>query len=124
MATAKKKPAAKKRVARKVAVPAKKSIKRKSQITGKAPTKRLVSRRAVQAKKPIKGYFPNPAPSDGYKFKVQIATNYAGTKWKTVATFADLPRASEYANALMAQRLKAAKNTALVSPIRVWVDDL
>lgn len=40
--------------------PKKRAISRPSQITKKAPTKRLVARRKVAAKKPVKGYFPNP----------------------------------------------------------------
>lgn len=40
--------------------PRKRAISRPSQVTKKAPTKRLVARRKVAAKKPVKGYFPNP----------------------------------------------------------------
>lgn len=38
----------------------KRAISRPSQVTKKAPTKRLVARRKAAAKKPVKGYFPNP----------------------------------------------------------------
>lgn len=41
-------------------VPKKRAVSRPSQITKKAPTKRLVARRKIAAKKPVKGYFPNP----------------------------------------------------------------
>lgn len=40
--------------------PKKRAISRPSQVTKKAPSKRLVARRKVAAKKPVKGYFPNP----------------------------------------------------------------
>lgn len=40
--------------------PRKRAISRPSQVTKKAPSKRLVSRRKAAAKKPVKGYFPNP----------------------------------------------------------------
>ena len=40
----------------------KRAISRPSQVTKKAPTKRLVARRKAAAKKPVKGYFPNPNP--------------------------------------------------------------
>lgn len=40
--------------------PRKRAISRPSQITKKAPSKRLVARRKLAAKKPVKGYFPNP----------------------------------------------------------------
>lgn len=40
--------------------PRKRAISRPSQVTKKAPSKRLVSRRKLAAKKPVKGYFPNP----------------------------------------------------------------
>lgn len=40
--------------------PKKRAISRPSQVTKKVPSKRLVARRKVAAKKPVKGYFPNP----------------------------------------------------------------
>lgn len=43
--------------------PRKRAISRPSQITKKAPSKRLVARRKLAAKKPVKGYFPNPDKS-------------------------------------------------------------
>lgn len=45
----------------------KRAISRPSQVTKKAPTKRLVSRRKAAAKKPVKGYFPNPIDTDKEK---------------------------------------------------------
>jgi len=45
----------------------KRAISRPSQVTKKAPSKRLVARRKVAAKKPVKGYFPNPIDTDKEK---------------------------------------------------------
>jgi len=45
----------------------KRAISRPSQVTKKAPTKRLVARRKAAAKKPVKGYFPNPIDTDKEK---------------------------------------------------------
>ncbi len=70
-----------------------KSIKRKSQITGKPPTKRLVSRRAVQAKKPVRGYFPNPG-----RYVVWSCSSEKGP-WRRLAGFASKELAFEYARA-------------------------
>lgn len=77
--------------------------KRRSQATGKAPTKRLVTRRKANAKK---GYFPNPAevvkahktaytPSDK-KYIVQTRKT-ATAKWVNVAEFWGPTHAKEYA---------------------------
>ncbi len=79
---------------------AKKSIKRKSQVTGKPPGPRLLARRKTQAKKPVKGYFPNPL-----KYMVERrAVN--STVFKPLASFASRESASAFAHSL-------AKNSAL-----------
>lgn len=58
-APAKKAPAKRRTTVKKKAAPKKKSITRKSQATGKAPSKRLVARRKKTARGPA-GYFANP----------------------------------------------------------------
>lgn len=63
---------------------------RKSQITGKPPTKRLVKRRKANT---LEGYFPNPAEvskayAENLPFKVQQQYSATG-KWKTIGAFKD-----------------------------------
>lgn len=58
--------------------PAKRSyVSRPSQITKRAPTKRLRKRRAKNVAKPRKGFFPNPAP---VKFMIVARKSKAGPK--------------------------------------------
>lgn len=80
----------------------KRAISRPSQITKKAPTKRLVARRKVAAKKPVKGYFPNPAkkpaPYSALPYCVQL--EYEGRGWKTVAAFAAQIPAENHAHGI------------------------
>lgn len=78
--------------------PRKRAISRPSQITKKAPSKRLVARRKVAAKKPVKGYFPNPRKDE---FLVQvcspISVPLASRKWTTVLKFKTEKEAKETA---------------------------
>jgi hypothetical protein len=65
-------------------------VYRKSQVTKKPPTKRLVARRKTNVKK---GYFPNP--SKKYPFEVQFMVHTGGgedrEKWATIlATHSEL----------------------------------
>lgn len=53
-------PQAKKRAVRRKGVTGSKYVARRSQMTGKPPTKRLKKRRAKAVAAPKKGYFPNP----------------------------------------------------------------
>jgi len=82
--------------------PSKRAVKRPSQITKKAPTKRLVARRKKAAAKPVKGYFPNPgkkpAPYNALPYCVQL--EYEGRGWKTVAAFAAQIPAENHAHGI------------------------
>lgn len=105
---AKKRVAAKKTVAR-VGVTAKRYVKRPSQITRAAPTKRLVKRRTKVVAKPKKGYFPNPyypatkktPDSSKFPFQVQCGNSIASNSgvWKILACFATKEGAYAYARA-------------------------
>ncbi len=76
----------------------KKAITRPSQITKAKPTKRLVARRKMSAKK---GYFPNPNPVkrpnmvEYGEFKVMYAKNH-----RFIAIFQKRAEAVEYAKAI------------------------
>lgn len=78
--------------------PKKRAISRPSQVTKKAPTKRLLARRKIAAKKPVKGYFPNPGKDE---FLVQvcspISVPLASRKWTTVLKFKTEKEAKETA---------------------------
>lgn len=82
--------------------PRKRALSRPSQITKKAPSKRLVARRKLAAKKPVKGYFPNPAkkpaPHSALPYCVQL--EYEGRGWKTVAAFAAQIPAENHAHGI------------------------
>lgn len=52
----------KKKARRRVSSSAKSYVTRPSQITKRAPSKRLRKRRVKNIKKPVKGRFPNPRP--------------------------------------------------------------
>jgi hypothetical protein len=106
-------PAKKKPVAR-AGVPKSKYVKRPSQATGAAPSKRLKARRAANVVG--SGRFPNPAPKkDAQPYKVQILSTASKTQsWKTVARFAGVTEAKDYANAYP----RAYK----VAAVRVYVD--
>lgn len=71
---------------RKNPAPRKRAISRPSQVTKKAPTKRLVSRRKAAAKKPVKGYFPNPAPGKQHGYFVDIKREKSA-KWVNISIF-------------------------------------
>ena len=78
--------------------------KRKSQVTGKPPTKRLVARRMANAKKE---FFPNPISKlgkDWFVFAVQQTQNpgfnSVNNPWLNVAWSHSKERATQTANAL------------------------
>lgn len=72
--------------------PKKRAISRPSQVTKKAPSKRLVARRKVAAKKPVKGYFPNPlqekmSTSKGKANFPYLVQRQNTENWNTSAAF-------------------------------------
>jgi hypothetical protein len=91
----------------------KRAISRPSQVTKKAPTKRLVARRKVAAKNPVKGYFPNPRKKrDSYAefapVEIQINT---GAGWILYAAACDGESAKKLAKDLAT--LPKFKNVAI-----------
>ena len=98
---------------RKNPAPRKRAISRPSQVTKKAPTKRLVARRKAAAKKPVKGYFPNPRKKrDSYAefapVEIQINT---GAGWILYAAACDGESAKKLAKDLAT--LPKFKNVAI-----------
>lgn len=79
-----------------------KAISRPSQITGAKPTKRLVARRRLPAKK---GYFPNPVNSE-FKHAVMYYKSNTSPDTVTIALFKSRPVAVSYAEALASQNPK------------------
>ena len=80
-----------------------KSVKRPSQATKKAPTKRLVARR-VATKKAPPGYFANPVKPKGrstmnYAQCYRVEKAYRENDWSTVGYFVTKSEAFEYAKA-------------------------
>jgi len=80
--------------------------KRKSQVTGKKPSMRLIQRREKNKKK---GYFPNPIKG---AMRYLVSASMAGTKgvnpdgtraWYAVAAFVEIHEAKEYAKRLAEQ---------------------
>jgi len=70
---AKRRTAAKRAPSARKGLTAKRYVSRPSQATHKAPTKRLVARRKAAAKKPVKGYFPNPKDRELFIVKVTLS---------------------------------------------------
>lgn len=80
---------------------------RRSQATGKAPTKRLVQRRKANAKK---GYFPNPTESKtAHEFPFAVQVEYAHNMWKTLGLFAQKGDAVYFAQSLADKSKKQVK---------------
>lgn len=64
----------------------KRAVSRPSQVTKKAPSKRLVARRKVAAKKPVKGYFPNPGGTSINRFPLEVQYYVpVNDNWITIA---------------------------------------
>jgi hypothetical protein len=82
----------------------KKSIYRKSQITRAKPTRRLVKRRKIQAKKPRRGFFPNPSPPMLYIVTARAGgpkMHYDGTKFSQRARVRTYPTADAASKAAL-----------------------
>jgi len=88
--------------------PKKRAISRPSQITKKAPSKRLVARRKVAAKKPVKGYFPNPlqekmSTNKGKANFPYLVQRQNTENWNTSAAFKTKSEAFIFARELAAK---------------------
>ena len=92
--------------------PRKRAISRPSQVTKKAPSKRLVARRKVAATKPVKGHFPNQrgkrekAP---FPFVVQTENRPNSNNWTDWIGCGKKETAFEYAKNLAATENKRVR---------------
>ena len=89
----------------------KRAISRPSQVTKKAPSKRLVARRKVAAKKPVKGYFPNPRKAEKL-VTLQIEID-RGNGWEFYTNF---QHGKSHVRAITEMATDAAKHAAKMNP--------
>jgi len=91
--------------------PRKRAISRPSQVTKKAPTKRLVARRKKAAAKPVKGYFPNPRKAEKL-VTLQIEID-RGNGWEFYTNF---QHGKSHVRAITEMAKDAAQHAAKMNP--------
>lgn len=89
----------------------KRALSRPSQITKKAPSKRLVARRKTAAKKPVKGYFPNPRKAEKL-VTLQIEID-RGNGWEFYTNF---QHGKNHIRAITEMAKDAAQHAAKMNP--------
>jgi len=91
--------------------PKKRALSRPSQVTKKAPTKRLVARRKIAAKKPVKGHFPNPRKAEKL-VTLQIEID-RGKGWEFYTNF---QHGKSHVRAITEMAKDAAQHAAKMNP--------